>query len=157
MDTLTPRERSERMSRVRSKDTGPEWTVRRLVYGMGYRYRLHDPTLPGTPDLVFRGRRKVVEVRGCTWHGHEGCGRVPKSRRDFWEAKIRSNRERDAANEEKLRELGWQMMVVWECELKVRDRERLKARLRAFLGGEDAGGSAENTGGDEEGAGIEFG
>ncbi len=133
MDTLSTEQRSERMRRVRSKNTKPEMIVRRLVYAMGYRYRLHDSQLPGTPDMVFKGRRKVIEIRGCTWHGHEGCGRVPKSRQDFWLRKINSNQDRDSANEAKLRDLGWQLLVIWECELKVRDRERLTSRIRMFL------------------------
>jgi DNA mismatch endonuclease (patch repair protein) len=134
LDPLTPAERSDRMRRVRSKDTKPELVVRRLVHGMGYRYRLHDARLPGTPDLVFPARRKVMEVRGCTWHGHEGCGRVPKTRREFWEAKISSNKERDARNEAALRAAGWDILIVWECELTKRDRDRLTARIKSFLG-----------------------
>ena len=106
MDTLTAEQRSERMRRVRSKNTKPEMIVRRLTYAMGYRYRLHDAQLPGTPDLVFKGRRKVIEIRGCTWHGHEGCGRIPKSRQDFWSANIYGNQKRDADNEAWLNLLG---------------------------------------------------
>ena len=102
MDTLSKAQRSERMSRVRGKDTKPELLVRRLVHGMGYRYRLHRRDLPGTPDLVFPGRRKVIFVHGCFWHRHPdpACklARLPKSRTDFWLPKLEGNRARDIEN-----------------------------------------------------------
>lgn len=124
------------MSRVRSRDTGPELKVRRLVHGMGYRYRLHRKDLPGTPDLVFGPRRKVIMVHGCFWHGHVDpkcrLARTPKSRREFWEAKLRRNRERDQKVERSLNESGWEVLTLWECELG--DTAGLKERVRAFLG-----------------------
>ncbi|WP_083313349.1 very short patch repair endonuclease [Pseudomonas aeruginosa] len=134
MDTLSPLERSRRMARVRSKDTKPEMQVRRLVHAMGYRYRLHDRKLPGHPDLVFKGRRKVIFVHGCFWHRHEGCGlaRLPKSRLDFWLPKLEGNRLRDARKLEQLNQLGWTSLVIWECELK--DIGLLEKRLKTFLG-----------------------
>ena len=133
MDTLTPAERSERMSRVRHRDTKPELAVRRLIHGMGYRYRLHGKRLPGKPDLTFASRRKVIFVHGCFWHRHEGCrlARLPKSGLDFWEPKLESNRLRDIRNQDALRHLGWNILVVWECELA--DPEGLKVRIRNFL------------------------
>lgn len=131
MDPLTPAQRSERMGRVKNKDTKLEMVVRRLVHGMGYRYRLHSKTLPGHPDLVFPGRRKVIFVHGCFWHRHEGCGRTPKSRLDFWVPKLEANKARDTANQARLRELGWSFFIAWECEM--RDRAALAGRLRAFL------------------------
>ncbi|MGH2345815.1 MAG: very short patch repair endonuclease [Chloroflexota bacterium] len=131
MDTLTSQKRSERMSRVRGKNTKLEMEVRRAVHGMGYRYRLHSKTLPGHPDLVFARQRKVIFVHGCFWHRHEGCGRTPKSRLDFWVPKLEANKKRDAANQDKLREMGWSFLVVWECEMK--DRHVLAERLQAFL------------------------
>lgn len=135
-DTLTPEERSHRMSQVRSTDTKPELVVRRLVHGMGYRYRLHRRDLPGTPDLVFPARKAVVFVHGCFWHHHEGCSlaRIPKSRIEFWTKKLQGNRERDIRDEGALRAAGWRVLIVWECELK--DREALSQRLRRFLDGE---------------------
>lgn len=133
MDTLTPKQRRERMSRVRNKDTKPELIVRRLVHGMGFRYRLHSKVLPGHPDLVFPGRRKVIFVHGCFWHRHEGCGRTPKSRLDFWVPKLDGNKARDLANQVRLREMGWSYLIVWECEIK--DRQPLTERLRGFLNG----------------------
>lgn len=133
MDSVTRERRSEIMSRVRSKDTGPEWLVRRLVHGMGYRYRLHRRDLPGTPDLVFPGRGKVIFVNGCFWHGHK-CAlgrRTPKSRRDFWVPKIEGNRRRDARKTSALRRMGWEVLTVWECQLTA--LERLEKKIRRFL------------------------
>lgn len=122
------------MSRVRGKDTAPEMTVRRLVFSLGYRYRLHDRRLPGTPDLVFAGRKKIIFVHGCFWHRHDECAlaRIPKSNTGFWAQKLEANRERDARNLAALRELGWRVLVVWECELG--ERRALTSRLKAFLG-----------------------
>ena len=121
------------MSRVGSKNTTPELVVRRLLFSMGFRYRLHDKSLPGKPDIVFRGRRKAIFVNGCFWHGHEGCryGRLPKSRVEFWAEKICRNRERDRQHTERLQSAGWHVMTVWQCELKHIDE--LAKRLYDFL------------------------
>ena len=139
-DTLTIAERSERMSRVRGKDTKPEMIVRRMVHGMGYRYRLHDRRLPGSPDLVFRSRRKVIFVHGCFWHRHPdpSCklARMPKSRQDFWGPKLEGNRERDERTRAALDRKGWRQMVVWECEC--RHEEQLRNKLREFLEDDNA-------------------
>ena len=133
MDSLTPEQRSAQMAKVRSKDTKPEMFVRRLVHRMGYRYRLHRRSLPGKPDLVFGPRKKVIFVHGCFWHGHNcSLGRIPKSRVDFWETKIRTNRSRDEANLARLEELGWKPLVIWECQLK--KAEDLEIKIREFLG-----------------------
>ena len=117
MDTLAPKERSERMSRVRGKDTKPELIVRRLLHGLGYRYRLHARDLPGKPDIVFRGRRKAIYVHGCFWHRHPdpACklARLPKTRQDFWVPKLEGNRQRDIENQRRLTEMGWEVLVVW--------------------------------------------
>jgi len=99
MDSLTPEQRSALMARIRSKGTGPELFVRRLVHGMGYRYRLHRRSLPGTPDLVFPGRGKVIFVHGCFWHKHAKCVRLPKSRTDYWHPKLELNRQRDMVSQ----------------------------------------------------------
>lgn len=132
-DTLTPSERSERMSRVRGKDTGPERRVRRLLTILGFRYRLHYSKLAGRPDLAFPGRRKVIWVHGCFWHRHPGCplARLPKSGLDFWRPKLEGNRRRDLRNEVEVREAGWDALIVWECELG--DEVALVSRLRGFL------------------------
>ncbi|MFN9210349.1 MAG: very short patch repair endonuclease [Betaproteobacteria bacterium] len=133
MDTIGPKQRSEVMRRVRSKDTGPEMVVRRLVHSMGHRYRLHSATLPGRPDLVFAGRRKVVFVHGCFWHQHRGCGRarMPSSNRDYWVGKIKRNVSRDREVVRALRRAGWGVLTVWECELS--NMGRLAERLGGFL------------------------
>lgn len=130
---MTRAERSERMSRVRNKDTKPELALRRLVHKLGDRYRLHGKDLPGRPDLVFKARRKVIFVHGCFWHRHDGCAlcRWPKSRLDFWKPKLESNQERDRENQKRLSDLGWSFMVVWECELK--DPEQLASNVAEFL------------------------
>jgi len=137
MDTLTQTERSQRMSPVRNKDTKPELVVRKLVHGMGYRYRLHRSDLPGQPDLVFAGRRKVIFVHGCFWHRHRDCplARLPKSRQDFWLTKLEGNRRRDDSNRHRLKAIGWESLVVWECETTKRDKTALRTKIRAFLDG----------------------
>jgi DNA mismatch endonuclease (patch repair protein) len=133
MDNISPEARGRQMARVKAKDTRPEMAVRRLVFGMGYRYRLHDARLPGTPDLVFAGRGKVLFVHGCFWHRHENCGlaRLPKSRLDFWLPKLEGNQTRDRVNQRLLRKSGWRILVVWECEL--RDMPKLTRKIRRFL------------------------
>jgi DNA mismatch endonuclease (patch repair protein) len=134
-DTLTKAERSKRMSLVRSRDTVPEMTVRRLAHSMGFRYRLHVRDLPGKPDLVFPRLGKVIFVHGCFWHRHKkvSCrlARLPKSRAAFWEAKLEGNRVRDLRNKRQLRSAGWSVLEVWECEMK--NLDALASRLRYFL------------------------
>lgn len=127
-DTRTKEKRHEIMSKVRSKDTAPELLVRRLVFGMGYKYRLHVADLPGKPDIVMSGRKKIIDVRGCFWHGHRRCkyGKLPKSHKVFWAAKIERNRERDKENARHLKRLGWQVLIVWQCELKRPEEARTK-------------------------------
>lgn len=133
-DTLTKAQRSERMSRIRGRDTRPELLVRRLVFSLGYRYRLHGPRLPGKPDLVFPSRRKVIFVHGCFWHrhGNPDCKlvRLPKSRLDFWLPKLEANATRDANVHEQLTADGWEVFVIWECQIK---DSFLSDRIRAFL------------------------
>lgn len=121
------------MARVRSKNMRPELVVRKLVFALGYRYRLHAKDLPGHPDLVFRPRRKIVFVNGCFWHRHANCllARMPKSRLDFWEPKLEGNRLRDQRNNHELAREGWKVLTIWECELK--DMVRLERRIARFL------------------------
>ncbi len=135
MDTLTASQRSHRMSLVRDKNTKPEWVVRRLVHGMGFRYRLHRRDLPGRPDLVFPSRRRVIFVHGCFWHRHANCrlARWPKSRLAFWKPKLEENRARDVRHLRELNRLGWRSMIIWECELSNLDRIEKVARI--FLEG----------------------
>ncbi len=121
------------MSHVRSKDTAPEWAVRRLVHALGFRYRLHVKGLPGRPDLVLPRHRKAIFVHGCFWHGHgcRGGGHVPATRTRFWQEKFARNVARDQQALRQLWRAGWQVLVVWECE--TRDAEQLRALLVAFL------------------------
>lgn len=130
--TARPLTRSENMSRIRGKDTQPELDVRRAFWAAGLRYRLHDKRLPGNPDLVFHGRRVVVFVHGCFWHWHEGCAnfRIPKTRSEWWAAKLARNKARDAEVFAELSAAGWHVIVIWECEIA--DRERL-AEVIEFL------------------------
>lgn len=133
MDSVSREKRSEIMALVRAKDTRPEMAVRKLVWGLGYRYRLHRRDLPGCPDLVFSGRRKVIFVHGCFWHRHEDCAlaRLPKSRLDFWGPKLESNALRDRRNKRALARQGWKVLTVWECELK--NMNRVIGMARRFL------------------------
>ena len=134
-DTLTSIARSERMSRIRAKDTKPEIVVRRIAHRLGYRFRLHRRDLPGVPDLVFVSRRKVIFVHGCFWHRHPdpqcNLARLPKSGLDFWLPKLETNRKRDQRNSGLLTGLGWDILVIWECQTK--DSERLAAEIKGFL------------------------
>ncbi|MGO8614701.1 very short patch repair endonuclease [Rhizobium leguminosarum] len=131
-DTRTPEVRRKIMQSVGSKNTGPELTIRRALFERGYRYRLHRKDLPGSPDIVFPARKKAIFVHGCFWHGHS-CpkGRAPKSRADYWGPKIEANRLRDARNVRELAGLGWQALVVWQCELG--DLEKTLQHIIFFL------------------------
>ena len=136
--------RSELMRRVRGKDTKPERAVRRVAHALGYRFRLHRRDLPGTPDLVFPRLGRAIFVHGCFWHRHEGCARTttPKTRAAYWREKFEQNIRRDRRNVEALRRLGWEVLVVWECETF--ESAELLGRLSRFLdggGGRLSGGS----------------
>lgn len=139
-DSLTPQQRSANMAKIRGKNTKPELVVRKLLHARGYRYRLHGSAggakLPGKPDLVFAGRRKVIFVNGCFWHAHH-CKvgqHAPKSNAEFWETKRSRTAARDAVQRTALQEAGWQVLTVWECELKkAGDLPALEDRLLAFL------------------------
>ncbi len=134
MDKLSAERRSSNMRRIRSKDTNPELALRSLIYRLGYRFRLHRKDLPGRPDIVFPGRKKVIFAHGCFWHQHPGCreGRMPDSHIEYWGPKLKRNQIRDAENQTRLEERGWDVLVVWECGLK--DRKVLAKTLRRFLG-----------------------
>lgn len=127
--------RRKNMQAVRCKNSKPEVLVRRLLHHLGYRFRLHAPDLPGRPDIVFRGRRKVIEVRGCFWHRHPSAAChnsiLPRTRKDWWQAKLAANVQRDAKNLDALTWLGWEVLVVWECEV---GRPDMAKRLSAFVG-----------------------
>lgn len=132
MDTRTPDQRRRIMQAVKSRNTAPELMVRRLLHAMGYRFRLHRKDLPGRPDIVLPKHRKVVFVHGCFWHAH-GCpkGQPPKSRHDYWLPKLEANVNRDRAKIAELQQLGWSVLVVWQCETK--DVDALRLRLQAFV------------------------
>lgn len=123
-DKMTPQQRHRCMSRIRSNDTKPEMIVRKWLWESGFRYRLHVKSLPGTPDIVIRKLNVVIFINGCFWHGHiKGeCYRPSKSNVDFWETKIKKNRERDVRNYTQLKSMGWKVFVVWECQLSKKHR-----------------------------------
>lgn len=122
------------MSKVRSKNTTLELIVRRLIFSMGFRFRLHVTELPGKPDIVMFGQRKIIDVRGCFWHAHKDCkyATLPETRQNFWAAKISRNRERDETNLDSLKRDGWDVLVIWQCELK--NLDALKNKLKEFIG-----------------------
>lgn len=124
------------MALVRSKDSKPEMKARRLIHAMGFRYRLHVPNLPGKPDIVFPSRKKLIFIHGCFWHRHENCAhaRIPKARQEFWLDKLTKNRDRDARIEKELCDAGWQVLTLWECEIKNKNKVILEEKIRGFLG-----------------------
>lgn len=128
-----PLSRSENMSRIKSKNTGPEIAVRKLVYSLGYRYRLNHKKLPGKPDLVFAGRRKVIFVHGCFWHSH-GCklSHSPRTNQAYWSPKLERNASRDLSNQAALERLGWQTLTLWECEVRT-GSDTLLDKVKEFL------------------------
>jgi len=133
-DRITTAQRSKLMGRIQRAHTKPELLIRRMLHGLGYRFRVQLKGVPGRPDLAFTRRRKIIQVHGCFWHFHEGCpsARMPATRTEFWTAKFTRNRERDRRLEEAAADAGWQCLVVWECEMK--DFVTLRAKLVDFLG-----------------------
>ena len=129
-DTKTPTERSENMSRIRSTNTKPEEIVRKYLFSHGFRYRKNDKRYPGKPDIVLPKYRTIIFVNGCFWHMH-GCSRsrLPRSNEEYWKPKIERNIKRDAENKQKLEAAGWNVIIVWECELKKRTSEERLSRL----------------------------
>lgn len=119
-DKLSPESRSQLMRLIKKKNTGLELSVRKLIHKMGYRYRVHASDLPGTPDIIFRSRRKVIFCHGCLWHGHEGCklNKPIKARPEYWQPKLKRNKARDLANYSALASQGWEVLIIWECEAK---------------------------------------
>jgi DNA mismatch endonuclease, patch repair protein len=132
MDSLTAEHRSWLMSRIGSKNTLPELAVRKIVWSLGYRYRLHVRALPGQPDIVVPRLKKIIEVRGCFWHRH-GCKltTTPKTKTEFWQTKFCNNVERDRRNLRMLRKEGWRVLVIWQCQLK--NLDRTTKRIYEFL------------------------
>lgn len=134
MDRISRERRSANMAAIRGRDTGPELAVRRILRSLGIGYRLHGRGLPGRPDIVMHGRRSIIFVHGCFWHRHERCRYAysPKSREDFWESKFAGTVARDLRNLRLLRESGWSVLVIWECETA--DVKVTKRRIISFLG-----------------------
>lgn len=131
-DVHTPEQRHKNMTAIRAKNTKPEIIVRKFLWSHGYRYRLNHPRLPGKPDIVMRKYRTCIFINGCFWHGHEGCKYfvMPKSRTDFWQAKITRNQERDIEVKHQLAKMGWHSITIWECELKPNKKD---ATLESLL------------------------
>jgi len=135
MDNHSKEIRSRNMSRIRAKNTKPEETVRKYLFAKGFRYRKNVRGLPGCPDIVLPKYKTVVFVNGCFWHMHEGCPWfvMPSSNQEYWTEKLRRNRQRDSENQEKLRALGWRVIVVWECQLKKDKKDAALAALAADI------------------------
>lgn len=135
MDKITAERRSENMRRIRGKNTNPELIVRHIIYHMGYRYRLGGCNLPGRPDLVFKNRHKVIFVHGCFWHQHDKLDckekHIPKSNLDYWLPKLDKNKRRFADTVQKLQKMGWEQMVIWECQLK--ELEKITNDIQSYL------------------------
>ncbi|MDG4550715.1 MAG: DNA mismatch endonuclease Vsr [Candidatus Contendobacter sp.] len=133
-DIVDPATRSRMMAGIRNRDTAPEMAVRRELYSLGIHYRLHNGKLPGRPDIVIRRLHTVIFVHGCYWHRHPGCrlAYTPKSNVEFWQRKLEGNAIRDIENQARLIEMGWRVIVIWECE--VHDRTALRERLAKLLG-----------------------
>ncbi|MGO6692524.1 very short patch repair endonuclease [Rhizobium johnstonii] len=149
VDVVSSEKRSLMMAGIRGKNTKPEIAIRKALFALGLRYRIHDKRLPGKPDLVFPGRKAVLFVEGCFWHGHD-CHlfKWPSSREEFWQAKIEGNRVRDARVRQELETLGWRYMTVWECALKGRTRLPFPVvidRIRSWLESAEPMGEIEGT------------
>lgn len=125
MDRLSKEQRHRNMAAIHNKDTKPEVMVRKFLFSSGFRYRLNHPQLPGKPDIVLRKYKTCIFINGCFWHGHDGCKYfvMPKTRTEFWQAKIERNKERDSENQQQLTSMGWHCITIWECQLKPKVRE----------------------------------
>lgn len=134
-DNLTVQERSEIMKRVVSKGTRPELTIRKIVWGLGYRYRLNVNGIPGKPDIAFKSRKKAIFVNGCFWHRHPGCAltRTPKSNTEFWTKKFATTIKTDQRNYEELTRMGWRYLIIWECEIKKSNLKCLTQKIDQFM------------------------
>ena len=134
VDTCSKKKRSAIMSRIGQKNTTPELLVRKLLFGAGYRYRLHDKSLPGSPDMVLKKYQTAIFVNGCFWHHHEQCrdGHTPKSNKKYWRIKFSRNVARDMENQELLGDLGWLVLIVWECEIKTSPGETLERLIKSL-------------------------
>lgn len=134
-DIFKKGKRSQIMSHISGKNTKPEIIIRKIVHSLGFRFRLHKKELPGKPDLVFPKYKKVIFVNGCFWHGHKNClrSKLPSTNKKFWEEKIEGNKRNDKSNKIKLKKLGWDYLVIWQCEIKKKSAEKLKNKILKFL------------------------
>lgn len=138
VDVVSPAQRSRMMAGIQGRNTKPELTVRRMLFAMGYRFRLHRRDLPGAPDIVMPGRKVVIFVHGCFWHMHQGCrlSKVPTTRPEFWTTKLEANVERDRRAVAKLQALGWRVLWIWECSTRdIHAASDLQAAIRAWIEG----------------------
>ncbi|MGM9697371.1 MAG: very short patch repair endonuclease [Prevotella sp.] len=135
MDKMTKEQRHRTMASIRSKDTKPELIVRKFLWNRGFRYRLNNPRLPGHPDIVLKKYRTCIFVNGCFWHGHENCTyySIPKTNTTFWRNKIERNKQRDIREQKRLAQMGWHCIIIWECELKPRNRSKTLESLAFTL------------------------
>ena len=133
VDHITPEHRSKNMSRIKSANTKPEIVVRSLLHRLGFRFRKNVKTLAGKPDIVLKKHSAIIFVHGCFWHQHEGCKRanIPKSNQDYWKPKLERNVSRDKEHAEELKQKGWRILTIWECEIK--DLQKLEAKIRKFF------------------------
>lgn len=135
MDIFSTKKRSQIMSKISGKNTKPEINIRKIAHSLGYRFRLHKKDLPGKPDIVFRKYKKVIFVNGCFWHGHKNCKRskLPTTNSKFWKDKIEGNKKKDRSNYIRLKKLGWNYLIIWQCKIKTADKEKIKNQIKSFL------------------------
>ena len=135
-DIYSINKRSQIMSNISGKDTKPEIAIRKIAHSLGYRFRLHKKDLPGKPDIVFPKYKKVIFVNGCFWHGHKNCNRskLPTTNKIFWKEKITGNIKKDKRNYRGLKKLGWGYLIIWQCGIKVGNRNKLERKIKKFLG-----------------------
>ncbi len=134
-DIFSKQKRSQIMSKISGKNTKPEITIRKIAHSLGYRFRLHKKDLPGKPDIVFPRYKKVIFVNGCFWHGHKNCTRskLPTTNKKFWKEKIEGNKKKDICNYRNLKKLDWDYLIIWQCEIKVGNRNKLENKIQKFL------------------------
>ena len=134
-DIYSKQKRSQIMSKISGKNTKPEIIIRKLIHSLGYRYRLHKKELPGKPDIVFPKYHKVIFVNGCFWHGHSKCSRskLPTTNQNFWTNKITGNKKKDKSNYTRLKKLGWNYLIIWQCEISKKNIEKLTFKINTFL------------------------
>jgi len=123
------------MSHISGKNTKPEIIIRKIAHSLGFRFRLHKKDLPGKPDIAFPKYKKIIFVNGCFWHGHKNCNRakLPTTNKMFWKNKIESNKKKDKSNYIRLKKLGWAYLVIWQCQIKSKDKEKISKKIDSFL------------------------